>query len=768
MLNSNINIDLHIHSKASEYKDHAIVSNSTIENCSILFENLEANKINMFSITDHNRFDVTLYNKLKAEIASRDGCVSTILPGIEFDVTLNPEMKHCHIIAIFNAKDWGNDLGKIAKAINDNLLTDVGDAYTIEKFENILRKIGLGTILIAHQHSGLRSHGGRARSLSESTKYVEEYLNFGYIDALEYNKPRTQGILLDELLALDRPIATVIGSDCHEWSSYPCHDSSQSAKNPFYTTARCLPTFEGLLLAFTAPDTRFNVRDLSYKQEYLKEINIGDDRILLSPGINAIIGENGAGKSSLLKLIVSEKPKKLWVKKFEEAERITIHTPILPDERTYIEQSQLQNSFNDGRIFDPELFLDIFNEQYIEQVRSYSNTLKEIIRNNISQSDNLEKLTNMVFELDESLEGETFAFNVVADSKFSSIDNPHKEQLVNLKLAISKLRIEVTKIDLYEKEEIVDLKNVIKIIEQLKTSVQMKSNNIQAEKTVRSLMVSIISDYNAVIAAHRTDVDFRRQEYRSKKEAFLESIAAAIKDINHVHKEIPVIHLEREEGVSSNPTHGFNFTRSAAYAQCENPLEGFFEGIFNTSYQSLDALLKIKTTQEVVAAVSQTKENDWRKRWDELLDKFISKQIETKDYILDPDNDRIGNTLGEMSLTYYKYQSQNDTAPHILIIDQPEDNISNNKIHDSLIGYINTLRYDNQIIMVTHNPLLVVNQDVDNVIVLEVENGNIKITSGCLESTEEEPVLPKIAKIMDGGRKAIERRLTTYGQFNKS
>lgn len=60
-----IKFDLHIHSSASAYKeDKAIVDNSTTANAECLLEKLNENNVTLFSITDHNRFNVELYCKL--------------------------------------------------------------------------------------------------------------------------------------------------------------------------------------------------------------------------------------------------------------------------------------------------------------------------------------------------------------------------------------------------------------------------------------------------------------------------------------------------------------------------------------------------------------------------------------------------------------------------------------------------------------------------------------------------------------------------------
>jgi len=137
----------------------------------------------------------------------------------------------------------------------------------------------------------------------------------------------------------------------------------------------------------------------------------------------------------------------------------------------------------------------------------------------------------------------------------------------------------------------------------------------------------------------------------------------------------------------------------------------------------------------------------------------------TDDYIYEtgPDNSQIGNTLGEMSLVYYKFKTFNSDDWDILIIDQPEDNISNPKIKDALINYFNGLRDEKQIIFVTHNPLLVINQDVDNVVYLEKHNNRIEVISGCLED-EENKILDLVANKMDGGVDTLEKRLKYYGK----
>lgn len=78
-----------------------------------------------------------------------------------------------------------------------------------------------------------------------------------------------------------------------------------------------------------------------------------------------------------------------------------------------------------------------------------------------------------------------------------------------------------------------------------------------------------------------------------------------------------------------------------------------------------------------------------------------------------------------------------------------------------MLDYFNSVRDKKQIIFVTHNPLLVVNLDVDNVIyVSKSRNNKLSIKSGCLESSD---IIDIVSQNLDGGKEALERRLKVYG-----
>ena len=219
MLNSLIRIDLHIHSKASSYKDRGVdLSACDAEHVDVLLDKLVEgeNPIDMFSVTDHNRFDAKLYEEFYKHIEER-GFNIHLLSGVEFDVELQKGKSAAHIITIFNAID-ANDREMIQSTIEDDgqIETESG-FYTLDKFESLLRHIGLSAILIVHQHSGFGGNQRKRSAGSASDDAIGLY-QYGFFDALEYNNRRVQGILRGELADLRLPARMVVGSDCHEWS----------------------------------------------------------------------------------------------------------------------------------------------------------------------------------------------------------------------------------------------------------------------------------------------------------------------------------------------------------------------------------------------------------------------------------------------------------------------------------------------------------------------------------------------------------------------
>lgn len=91
-----------------------------------------------------------------------------------------------------------------------------------------------------------------------------------------------------------------------------------------------------------------------------------------------------------------------------------------------------------------------------------------------------------------------------------------------------------------------------------------------------------------------------------------------------------------------------------------------------------------------------------------------------------------------------------------LLLDQPEDDLDNALISELVVSQIRRNKTKRQIIIVTHNPNLVVNGDAELVLPMEFINGQIQQNNA--GGLQEREVREKICAIMEGGREAFRQR----------
>lgn len=99
-----------------------------------------------------------------------------------------------------------------------------------------------------------------------------------------------------------------------------------------------------------------------------------------------------------------------------------------------------------------------------------------------------------------------------------------------------------------------------------------------------------------------------------------------------------------------------------------------------------------------------------------------------------------------------------------MILDQPEDDLDNHLIYDLIVRQLRDNKRRRQIIVVTHNPNIVVNGDAELVLALDVRGGQTHIIQQ--GGLQEQPVRDEICRVMEGGREAFDlryRRITQGG-----
>ena len=96
-----------------------------------------------------------------------------------------------------------------------------------------------------------------------------------------------------------------------------------------------------------------------------------------------------------------------------------------------------------------------------------------------------------------------------------------------------------------------------------------------------------------------------------------------------------------------------------------------------------------------------------------------------------------------------------------LVLDQPEDDLDNQLIYDLVVRQIRENKLRRQIIVVTHNPNIVVNGDAEMLHALEFGAGQCFVAQS--GSLQEKAMRDKICQVMEGGREAFNRRYRRLG-----
>ena len=97
-----------------------------------------------------------------------------------------------------------------------------------------------------------------------------------------------------------------------------------------------------------------------------------------------------------------------------------------------------------------------------------------------------------------------------------------------------------------------------------------------------------------------------------------------------------------------------------------------------------------------------------------------------------------------------------------LVLDQPEDDLDNHLIYDLVVRQIRENKLRRQIIVVTHNPNIVVNGDAEMLHALDFAQGQCIIRQS--GSLQEEAMRAEVCRVMEGGLEAFERRYRRLGK----
>lgn len=321
--------------------------------------------------------------------------------------------------------------------------------------------------------------------------------------------------------------------------------------------------------------------------------------------------------------------------------------------------------------------------------------------------------------------------------------------------------------------------------EDIKESIRAISDSIMQDKKVLHEIAQLTKELSENEAALSQEKDNLFNLYKDTFAAY-EDVIAALKN--------RTADLEND-GLLITGIVKFNFTKF------QSKLEDVSDGR-SASYNEFDFLFK------PVDSLCDFNLEDLLKSIGEMFDSIVEKE----NYVLNRKADKKtavklllddyffdywqivykGDKLGEMSAGKASFVIlmlivglSKSKSP--ILIDQPEDNLDNRSISADLVEYLRNKKLERQIILVTHNPNVVVNADAENVIVAN-QKGQGEILSnspyqfdyinGSLENSfnkgddfdgdilESMGIREHIAEIVEGGKEAFKNREKKYGFTN--
>jgi predicted ATP-dependent endonuclease of OLD family len=767
-------IDLHIHSAASSNKDGGLVAENTHDNTRILLERLNENEVSLFSITDHNKFDYDLYQKLRSELDDYEN-VYEVLPGIEVDVMLNDKV---HVICIFDNKKSVTSLKEIERVFCDLNITDYIEP---SEFETAIKKINLNVVFIVHQKSDPNSLEYTSdNDLSNSgLEMFNKLLKVGYYDAVEFMQERVSAML--KVYSNEQEIGNLVGltgSDCHQWNVYPYYSKQQPGQySP--TFIKSMPTFKGLVMAIT-DNRRINTSEPEHRTPYINNLQfkLGNKAVTvpLSKGINAIIGDNTTGKSLLLNTLMNDIPsdyKDNYLNFLSENE-IEILTILEDEEKKRIEynsQGSIRKMFEKGGSNIYDKYKHLFEEVDF--------TSMDIVINNevINLFEMLEfndKFHNAYQKLDQNIAipcKTEKTFNLSITGSIGLKNTNYTKITSELKKIVSSID-NLIKIDYFsEKDQLLDMK---KEVNRLKSIYDRLSLMQSYENKIINTFKRVKESFNSshITSENTTDSEAILGEFKSKMDEYINDIKTyhqlTLKTIKKPLSETHKIEIEPK----FVPYGDYKFVTFPEFKKFDNTkiIEILLSPFASSRLNDIDTLLGLRLSKlksffdENVS--EDIKKQDNKQRYISQMTQKINKEYKkTHKKIVKHDSPiEETNSAGKNAL-YYIDIVGNESNKKVFIVDQPEDDVSQNKISSDLSESLKKMSRYKQILIVTHNPQLVVNLDVDNVICFE-NDGNFEIKFGPLEFEGPYNILEIVAKVLDGGADVIQKRWKRYEKSN--
>lgn len=812
-------IDLHIH--AEHGLTHDGKNNSNGENYYSLSNMLIRNKahdLKLVSLTEHNKIDII--NNIKLRYALETYGQSTTLPGVELDIIIKE--KRYHVIVIFSNKVNLVDIN--FKLVNYIKKKDNKIFFDLDEFISIIEETECIVIPHGCKKQGFKQEQKDSVDSDIAITLVDILRSRHYINLLfEHTKPHFKGsfakniiqnsainwLTIEEMENVKKRLSAGIkGSD------FRFTEKIYIPKEEDFTAIWATPSFRGLELACIFPENRISMfSQVIEKSDYISKIKIKENEnfeessINLSSGLNSIIGRSAAGKTTLLHLIASKlSGDKINQNQYSFTENLEVdffdkdNNPInmldikievsdnLYEKIAMIHKSDISEILNlfDYKINKNSPTLDEYenkindfskvNKEYLEKsnlVKENYNSFTENIRNYLmnfkSTSKNIinytiqkgpyGKLTNDMNEFIK-IQNKFYEFR----NQVESLNETYKEiQYFFVRFSIKNKFNDI--IESLEKElievrqqlniKLFTLKKQLLIHRKLNQLIDLLNKNIgQKSEYIQRLLNNIVNSKDSLIYNLKRKIILSKREKTYNLDFPFEKLRNELTESNkNDYIDLEIIQNDLMYEVKAD-------NGIIDYYRNSSVLQRYKQKVINKSNDIKDMIKEINISGNIP-----------RFRKNDILETLIE---ESKIKLGYPGKEKIyiqNVSPGDASKIYIDYKFKNDFKKgtfNVVLFDQPENDLDKEFIYNDLLPQINKLKNEVQVILTSHDPLVVVNGDSNVVITASKIKNKIKYVSSNLEDyIEDEPITSLISKFVDGHEEAVKERYEIYTGGNK-
>jgi predicted ATPase len=568
-------------------------------------------------------------------------------------------------------------------------------------------------------------------------------------------------------------------SDNHNCNKYP---NPKNGNHEFY----CIkgePSFETIRFAFIDPISRIkkfeDVDRISNVKKHIEALeikgleNVVDCDIEFSPNLNVIIGGASCGKSLLFNLIGKkiQAKKHQFDSKYKKDEKdVKIKSSNSSEfqneltfnlnEIVYINQGNIVNFFEKGDL--SQLINETDKDEEYSKIISYIGDKKINFENLITEFKNSFDTFNTAYQIDFNLNSGDI--DNILSSEFTFTENLKKPKQIDFNITLSDLEDQIVKVNsLKNKSELEITTEENELIEKFLTFLDKKITIIKSKMHIQESKNKFIDKVNSILKLKNQSLKSSsraKSESKNRKDTLLSNcnnlFVDAVNFLKNTHQIekydysiIKTIYIN--ENVSIIVEIEKDFLISNGAIECIN--DGDFEKSIYTNYiVLLKDNTKLKSYNEYSAKKLHQK---LTKELSSILEKF-NTPIDYLDYGIEGNSK---NKSPGYNAEIYLKTILNQESCNLVMIDQPEDNLGNTFKNETLIDLLRDIKFERQIIIVTHNPSIVVYGDAENIILAENEKGQIKYSQMVLENKDYQKT---IIDNLDGGKAIFDMRSRKY------